>query len=178
MASNTAAFDIITAELSELASHDVLDRVSRALQAESLKLVADCFKESRDPYGVPWAPLKARKGKPLLDTGRLRASFAPVAVGPHGFTIGSNVAYAAAHQNGATYPARSDVNQRTLWQHPLTGRFVSKKTKLTAVVETKVRITHGERKLSARPMVPDDRGLPPSWADAFAKAAGAALKGR
>lgn len=176
MASSTAAFDVMLGEISELASHNTLDRISRSLQAEALKLVADGFRKQSDPYGVPWAPLKSRKGRILQDTGRLRASFAPGAVGPNGFTIGSNVEYAAVHQNGATYPARSDVKERTLWQHPVTGRIVSAKTSLSAVVETKYRATHGERKLGARPMVPDERGMPPAWAAAFAKVAATALK--
>lgn len=177
MASSTAAFDVILAEVSELASHHTLERISRALQAESLKLVADCFKNETDPYGQPWEKVKSRKGKILQDTGRLRASWAPGPVGPNGFTIQSNVEYAAAHQNGATYPARSDAKERTLWQNPKTGRIVSKKTKLKAVVETKYRATKGEHKLTARPMVPDSRGLPQSWREAFEKAALKALKG-
>jgi phage gpG-like protein len=177
MASSTAAFDVLLTELSDIASQNTLERISRSLQAESLKLVADCFKNQCDPYGVPWAPIK-RRGKILQDTGRLRASFAPGAVGPTGFSIGSNVEYAATQQFGAVYPARSNVNQRTLWQHPITGRIVSPKTKLAMVIETKFNATHGERKLTARPMVPDERGMPSSWRDAFAKVAAQALKGK
>lgn len=178
MASSTAAFDVLLTELSDLASHDALERISRSLQAEALKLVADGFKSQCDPYGVSWAPLKSRKGKILQDTGRLRASFAPGAVGPDGFSIGSNVEYAAAQQYGATYPARSDAHERTLWQHPVTGRIVSPSTKLKMVIETKFHATHGERTLTARPMVPTaDKGLGPIWGPAFAKVAARALKG-
>src|SRR5688500_18332546 len=34
----------------------------------------DFFARSAGPSGAPWAPLKIRSGKPLLDTGRLRNS--------------------------------------------------------------------------------------------------------
>jgi len=69
------------------------------------------FKDGQDPYGKPWAKLKAatiaarRKGKgvdqdkPLLDTGRLRNSIAS-RPGPSGVQVGSNAAYAAIHQFG------------------------------------------------------------------------------
>lgn len=57
------------------------------------------FRESRDPYGRPWAPLKYRKGKPLLKTARMRNSFT-VRITPTGFRIGTNVAYAEFHQRG------------------------------------------------------------------------------
>lgn len=34
------------------------------------------FRGSRDPWGKAWKPLKIRKGKPLIDTGQMRASIA------------------------------------------------------------------------------------------------------
>lgn len=34
------------------------------------------FDKSRSPEGIPWAPVSLRSGKPLLDTGRTRASIA------------------------------------------------------------------------------------------------------
>lgn len=66
------------------------------------------FRESRDPYGLPWRPLsprtvaRRRKGssKPLLDTGRLRNSITYRLLGSTGVEIGSNTAYAAIHQFG------------------------------------------------------------------------------
>src|SRR5207249_12102559 len=61
------------------------------------------FRESRDPYGVPWAPLKLRiGGKPLLHRGRLRSSITKSDVTASGFRLGSNLIYARVHQYGAT----------------------------------------------------------------------------
>jgi phage gpG-like protein len=65
----------------------------------ALKQLMDQFRDSRDPYGKPWAPLVLRKGKPLLDTGRMRASATLVPL-PHGFEIVIGASYAATHQYG------------------------------------------------------------------------------
>lgn len=86
------------------------------------------FKESRDPYGTPWAALKAstiarrRKGsaKPLLDTGRLRNSITYRLLGVAGVDIGTNTRYAAIHQLGGragrgrkvSIPARTFIATR------------------------------------------------------------------
>jgi phage gpG-like protein len=75
-------------------------QLCQGLGTAALKQLMDEFRESRDPYGVPWQPLKIRKGKPLLDTGRMRASVSLVAQ-PGGFEITIGVAYAATHQYGA-----------------------------------------------------------------------------
>jgi phage gpG-like protein len=63
------------------------------------------FATATDPKGRPWKPsLRAQLegGQTLSDTGRLRRSFSVQAAGPWGFTIGTNVRYAAPHQFGAT----------------------------------------------------------------------------
>lgn len=60
-----------------------------------------CFHDGRDPYGVPWPKLKIRKGRPLLDTGRLMGSIIYLATHKE-VLIGTNVAYAHVHQFGAT----------------------------------------------------------------------------
>lgn len=95
-------------------------RLATKCGAAALKLVADEFRGSHDPRGNPWQPLKYRQGgkmrrgqygprragKPLMKTGRLRASFS-TAVTPNGFRIGTAVQYAGYHQTGtATIPAR------------------------------------------------------------------------
>ena len=64
-----------------------------------MALVMKGFRESRDPYGKKWAPIKHRKGRPLLDTGRLRSSFFGLVQGD-GFKLGTRVSYAGFHQNG------------------------------------------------------------------------------
>jgi phage gpG-like protein len=50
------------------------EAVARRLTGTAIKLLADEFRKSQNPYGAPWKPPKHRKGKPLLDTGRLRAA--------------------------------------------------------------------------------------------------------
>jgi phage gpG-like protein len=75
--------------------------VSQVLAAGALKEVSDSFRYSRDPYGKPWRPLAWRKGQPLLDTGRMRASVFPIRISPDGFGIRIGATYAAYHQSGA-----------------------------------------------------------------------------
>jgi phage virion morphogenesis protein len=50
------------------------DPVLNAIGGEVLKRVQMNFRNSQSPEGAPWAPLKKRAGKPLLDTTRLRNS--------------------------------------------------------------------------------------------------------
>lgn len=76
------------------------------------------FRDSKDPYDVPWKALapstqaanrgRRRGGKPLMDTGRLRNSIAWRLLG-NGVEVGSSVRYAAIHQFGGTidHAARS-----------------------------------------------------------------------
>lgn len=90
--------------------------IARRLTGTAVKLLADEFRKSQDPYGTPWRPLKYRQGKPLLDTGRLRAA----AVGqPADLTTGAvvrvviPVEYASYHQDGTrTIPRRQIVPDR------------------------------------------------------------------
>ncbi len=81
-----------------------------AVAAEAVSLVAIGFETSTAPDGSPWAPLKARDGRPLRDTGRLMSSVTSaraVKKTPRGFRLGTNVAYAGYHQEGTrTAPAR------------------------------------------------------------------------
>lgn len=88
-----------------------------AITADAVDLVAEGFKQSRAPDGAPWRPLararrrnkkKGDRGKPLMDTGRLRASVTTAtSITADGFTIGSNLVYAATHQYGrGPIPAR------------------------------------------------------------------------
>lgn len=90
-----------------LARAEVVRVASKTAAAAALAQVKKEFRGSVDPYGTPWAPLKVRKGKPLLNTGVLRSSFTATAT-PHGFEIGSAAAYATFHQTGTRFiPARA-----------------------------------------------------------------------
>ncbi len=148
---------------------DVLARVA-------VKLVADEFKGQRDPYGDAWAPFspntrRRRRGsmgraKLLQDTGRMRASI-HVRGTPEGLRISIPVEYAGAHQYGADIAPRSRV--QTIWQHPETGKFVGRRTKLTAVVEHTVKISTGTIHIPRRAMLPMDSmgGIGPIWGPAL-----------
>lgn len=101
--------------------------LAKRIGAAFVKQVADEFKESRDPYGNAWAPvmrdrLKDRRArarrvkqgkapkadKPLIDTGRLRAS---VVARTDGGTvrIALPVEYASYHQYGTRSIKRRQI---------------------------------------------------------------------
>jgi phage gpG-like protein len=146
--------------------------LAQVLGATAMKQVADGFRKSQDPYGTPWAPLKSRKGKPLLDTGRMAAS---VNVQPQadGFLLNIPTSYAPVHQYGAQVPPHSRIGKRTLWHNPKTGRIVSRTTRLKMVTESSFsRQTHNKGiTIPRRQMVPERStgGLGPIWGRAFSR---------
>jgi phage gpG-like protein len=81
-------------------SKEGMDIVANQLAEETLDLVKEGFEKSRDPTGKPWAPLAIRNGKPLEDTGGLKASWSVDRKGKRGFSIISHKAYAIFHQEG------------------------------------------------------------------------------
>lgn len=75
------------------------------------ELIVSSIQRNFEASGRPkrWAPLKYRQGKPLIDTGRLRASINAKADAA-GVTVGTNLIYAATHQFGRdAIPARPFV---------------------------------------------------------------------
>lgn len=79
---------------------DILrQRLLAGAAAEAKRLVQMGFRTETDPDGVPWAPLKGRRGMILRDTGRMANSFTSVATSD-GFRVGSNVEYVKYHQEG------------------------------------------------------------------------------
>ena len=99
-------------ELARLASRltdlePAMAAIGTALQA----LVQDRFDTGRGPGGVPWPEsrrARATGGATLVDTGRLRRSIVARA-GRDSIEIGSDVIYAAIHQQGGTIrPRRAD----------------------------------------------------------------------
>jgi phage gpG-like protein len=118
-------------------------QLGQLMAATAGKLIADGFRRSMDPYGKPWAPLKVRHGKPLLDTGRLRASFASAPLS-NGFRIDATAAYAPFHQYGTKARRSAKAGKR--------GRAVGKG-------------------IPQRQMVPmvETGGIPESWQAAFNK---------
>jgi phage gpG-like protein len=74
--------------------------VVKNLAAEAITQVSLGFRQSRDPYGNPWAPLATRDGQILVDTARMRNSFS-VTLEDQGFRVGTNVRYMPFHQYGS-----------------------------------------------------------------------------
>lgn len=90
----------IKRQLADIKSKKLHREVSQQIAHETLTLIADGFRAESDPYGDTWQPLKARSGRILQDTGRLRNSFTVREITATGFRIGSAVQYAAYHQRG------------------------------------------------------------------------------
>lgn len=90
--------------------------VAKRLTGTAIKLLADEFRKSQDPYGNPWKPLKRRRGKPLLDTGRLRAAAVGQAANQSSgamVRVVIPVFYASYHQDGTRrIPRRQIVPDR------------------------------------------------------------------
>ncbi len=163
-----AALHGLQARTSEAAFRALAPALAKRLRAASLKLLADEFKQGRDPYGAAWLATK-RGNPPLRKSGRMAGS---VTAQPNGaevkVTIGTT--YAVYHQKGARMAARSNVRGQTLWHNPKTGKLVSKRTKLKLVHETKAkRATFGDRTLPRRQMLPESStgGLGSIWSAAF-----------
>lgn len=135
------------------------------------KFINDGFRRSVDPYGDPWQPLVSRKGKPLLDTGRLRASFAATPI-PGGFRIDATASYAKYQQFG------TDPHDRRARIQPIDrrGKFISRskasRQKRGAIAIRRLS-AYRHRGIPARPMVPtpDLGGIPFKWQKAFAREA-------
>jgi phage gpG-like protein len=107
-----------------------LGELAMRISAAGMKLVADEFRDEKDPYGKPWAPLArerprnrrarlkaiARGRKPkgqkiLQDTGRMRSS---VGAAPRGHTARLVIPtwYAAVHQDGARFTREPTLREQ------------------------------------------------------------------
>jgi phage gpG-like protein len=154
------------------ASPRVLAKVAAALKVAALGELGDEFRGSRDPWGRSWEPLAHRLGQPLLDSGRLRASFRPFTKEtPTGLRVGTEVAYAAIHQFGGTIERKPGVIERFRGKK---GKFVKSKNADKRGV-TLASMSHGAYKIRipARPMLPIGAG---ATASLFWRALQAAAK--
>lgn len=107
------ALDALIGQLGKLGPE--VRRECAAVFAEQLgTLVSEGFDAAQAPDGTPWAPLaprtlarrRKRSARPLLDTGRLRSSFA-ITSDAEGVYLSTPVVYAATHQHGrGAIPAR------------------------------------------------------------------------
>jgi hypothetical protein len=130
---------------SELADTEGLKRrVSVNLAEETVDLIKQEFVDQKNPYGDPWAPKKAKDGRNTLSgpTGRLKGGWKPVRVDQDGYEISPSVNYAIFHQDPQP---RKRKNQE----------FVGP-----------MRLNQERRE-----MVPDERGVPRAWSDAFEETA-------
>lgn len=146
---DTAKLAKLRAMVKQVGSPNTRVALAKTLGADALSRVQLGFRNSEAPDGSTWAALKKRKGKPLLDTARLRSSFSmqPTA---DGFRVGSNVGYAKFHQFGARARARK-------------GAKVQRRNRLAFRAAPRPA---GGQGIPARPMLPGAH-LPPAWASSF-----------
>lgn len=80
-----------------VASQKLMEAIGQAMKGQTIRR----FKQGVDPDGQAWAPSSRaggmKKGKTLVDTGRLRDSISFSAT-PTEVHVGSNVVYAHIHQ--------------------------------------------------------------------------------
>lgn len=124
---NVAALRDLESRLQEVERGRWLEELGTRMAVAFMKEVADEFRESRDPYGKPWKPVfrnrrrdrrarerRAARGqplradKPLIDTGRMRASVIARAVGSE-VRVAIAVDYASYHQHGTPTIARRQI---------------------------------------------------------------------
>lgn len=135
--------------------------LNEQLAEETIELIREGFETSSNPYGRPWAQLVLRAGRPLEDTGRLKASWHRSAVGKHGFRVASGVAYAIHHQHGTGLYGRS--------RKPITPKRGRALRLRNGMLLASVRGT------PARKMVPDSGALPTRWRDRYVETANEVL---
>lgn len=170
---NTSALRGLRDRLAGVGGPPFRAKLAQLCGAAALKLVADGFRGSHAPDGARWQPLKSRRGKPLLDTGRLRASFATVPTAD-GFRIWTAVTYAGYQQFGTGVHADRAARQvaaRTAKQNSR-GRFVPMSR--TGYL-LRIR-AHENRGIPARPTVPTGGVLPEPWRAAMEREIGAAVR--
>lgn len=136
--------------------------LARNVAETALEQIATSFERERDPWDRPWdKSLRAslEGGQTLSDTGRLRRSFTYRAT-DRGFSVGTNVRYAATHQYGATIRRKRAKYLR----FRLPGGSRPRKGGRGRWVQVK------EVTIPARPFVPEPE-LSPRWERAFEEAA-------
>lgn len=101
-----AKLQTMIAAFEEAGASDFTGALGKNLAAETISLVQREFRSQSDPYGAAWAPLKARSGMILSDTGHLRGSVT-VAGSSTEVRVVIGASYGAYHQRGTRrMPAR------------------------------------------------------------------------
>ena len=96
-------------KLEQVGSDSFMSEVRREVAYDGLRLIAAGYRNSVDPYGSYWAPLKYRDGKPLVLSGAFRDTWMayPTATGVR---FQSGVDYGAYHQYGTrSIPVRQVI---------------------------------------------------------------------
>ncbi|TAL29014.1 MAG: hypothetical protein EPN98_21465 [Phenylobacterium sp.] len=173
--------DLLRRRVESVTRAGMVQDLAAVMGVAAMKQVADSFRQSRDPYGNAWEPLKHRDGKPLLDTGRMAASVNSAVV-DRGFRISIPVKYAPAHQYGAQVAPHSRLRGRTLWHNPKTGRLVGRNTRLRTVYETQAKPATFANGITIprRQMLPEKStgGLGPIWGRALNRQAATFIRKR
>jgi phage gpG-like protein len=116
-----ARLEELRRRVKEVASPGFREAIAKRLAASAMKLVADEFRDSKDPYGRGWLPVHRdrprdrrarasamrrgnwqramRPDKPLVDTGRMRSAVVAYADGTT-VRVSIPVEYASFHQYG------------------------------------------------------------------------------
>lgn len=169
-----AQLEKLVQKVAELASEKERTAIAKQLGEASIAQIRLGFRQSRDPYGTPWAPNQWRGGKVLRDTGRLANSYTYQDPSPKGFSVGTNVIYARIHNYGG-------------WIKPVKAKALRIPVPVQGPVPRGVKTGRGGiatefifRKrvfIPERIQVPRKRwGLGAIWQKAFNAAANAALK--
>lgn len=165
----------LRAAFRQASSGDLRSRLLKAAASEALTQVQLEFRESVDPTGQAWAPLKYRDGMPLRDTGRMANSFTSKPTG-NGFMVGTNVAYAVYHQKGTKGRKAAQTRMQAVGKN---GRFMSRlragKAKSASVGVRSLTFKAGSGGIPARPMVPEG-GLTARWRKPIEAAVDGAFK--
>jgi len=127
---------------------DILITVSEQLAEETIGLIREGFDKSEDPDGNEWDPPLLRAGKPLQDTGGLKASWYRRSSSRDGFSVASAKQYSVYHQFG-------------------TGIYGPRKTAIRPVKAKALKLPNGIFRRSVkgtkpRRMVPSS-GIPTEW---------------
>lgn len=137
--------------------------LSRVMGETARSQLMKGFRNSLDPYGSLWAELKSRRGKPLLDTGRLRNSFVSNPT-ENGFTLWTQTKYAKFHQYGTGGRKRASTRFQAIGKK---GRFTSRikagKRKRGSTSVRALNFKVGSGKIPARMMVPTESGGLGTW---------------
>lgn len=181
--SGSASLEQLRREIARIGDGTLVRNVTRTVANASIAEVRKGFAASRDPYGRPWAPSRGLGGQTLQDTRRLHNSFTATITGPGQFRVGTNVAFAATHQYGATI---KPIHSRFLvFEAPFASRIASgrggyKRKKFGRAGSIKNLVFAKQVVVPRRQMMPEVE-LGPIWTRAFVvelQAALDALRGR